>query len=146
MNKKRWMTYELLACNSLEFSAWLHHPHLTTEPPSMESELWIICPKEGKDSPEQFTFLANSSEVAGWDWVQSAECQHTWHSSLSPVASWMELKCTYPHISLSQHQGPLHLPPKRKGRQASKQTLSGGLSEKWILSSTDIFFSVSRNT
>ena len=84
----------------------LRYLHLTSHPPSIESELWVICPKVGRDVPEPFTVLANTSEVIDGD--SNTTCRMSTQLTLSSAYcfKWMELRSGYPPISLSSIMTP----------------------------------------
>ena len=129
------------ACNSgvlvmaalLTFDLW----------PSIHRK-WALdyLPQRGVRQPKTIAFLANSSEVAGWDCVQCVKCLHTWHSSLSIALSGQNWSVDrYPSISLSNNVKDIcifHLGEKWD-RSLSKEWVEA-LPKKWILSPTSIFF------
>lgn len=110
----------------------LHHLHFTSHPPSIESELWVICPKEGRDVPEPFTVLANTSEVADGD--SNTTCRMSTQLTLSSAYcyKWMELRPGYPPISFSSIMtpGPSSSAIPDKG-EPGLQAKQGGEAHAW---------------
>lgn len=132
-------------------AVWLHNLHLTSHPPSTESELWVICPKEGRVVPEPVTILANTSEVADGDSNTTYRMSAQLTLSSAYCYKWMELKPGYPPISLSSTMTPGPTSSAIAKNQSSKQSRGGGRCLKNKLFHPQLFcfvffFFVNRNT
>lgn len=77
-------------------AVWLHNLHLTSHPPSIESEIWVICPKAGMDVPEPFTVLANTSKVADGD--SDTTCRMSTQLTLSSAYCYKWIPTHFPFL------------------------------------------------
>ena len=112
---------------TLQVPIQLHYSHLTTDPPSTESELWVLCPKEERDAPEPFIVLTNSPRWQVGIQIQSVEGLHPGHPTLFIAIIWRNAtKIPTLLPSPIMKSGMPHLPSQGKVKQASKPTLGGG--------------------